>query len=428
VKKGHGIADIKDGVSEKDWYDWRWQLRNRITSLREVRKYLDLTPDEEAVMNLKDFPFRMAVTPYYFSLIDHANPNDPVRLQAVPRIQETFVSPADIRDPLAEEKDSPVQGLTHRYPDRVLLLITDQCAMYCRHCTRRRLSGETDSPMPMERIERAIEYIKKTPEVRDVLLSGGDPLTLSDDRLDLILGKIAAIDHVEIIRIGSRAPVVNPMRITEGLVKVLKKYPPIWFNTHFNHPAEITEEASKALAMLADGGVVLGNQSVLLRGINDNVDVIKNLVHRLVRNRVRPYYLYQCDLSQGISHFRTLVAEGIDMIESLRGHTSGLCVPTFIVDAPGGGGKIPLQPNYVISQKPGRVVLRNYEGTICTYTEPDFREPDEMRYSEMVEEPYRSTEGVMSLLRGNKLYIGPDDTKRNKRKGKEQGKESGKPQ
>ena len=409
------INEIKDSVPAKDWNDWHWQLKNRITSLEELKKYLTLTDEEEEVLKSNKFPFRTAITPYYLSIIEPNNPKDPVRLQAVPRIMEQHINPTDMNDPLHEDTDSPTPGLTHRYPDRVLLLVTDQCAMYCRHCTRRRLAGETDAPMSMERIDKAIEYIRNTPQVRDVVISGGDPLTLSDEKVDEILGKITAIEHVQIVRIGSRTPVVMPQRITDELITVLKKYPSIWLNTHFNHANEMTPEASAALAKLTENGIVVNNQSVLLRGINDNIDVMKNLVHKLLQNRVRPYYLYQCDLSMGIGHFRTQVSKGIEIIESLRGHTSGLAVPTFVVDAPEGGGKIPVQPQYLISQSPGRVILRNYEGVIATYTEPEFKEDNLNDYTAPVKKENRSQGGIISLIRGDKVSIGPE-TNRSKRK------------
>lgn len=360
----------------------------------------------------------MAITPYYLSLIDAKNPNDPVRLQSIPRIAESKLDPFDMPDPLHEDADAPVPGMTHRYPDRVLLLLTDQCGMYCRHCTRRRKAGETDAPMPRENVEKAFQYIESHKEVRDVILSGGDPLTLGDERLDEVLERLSKIKHVDIVRIGSRLPVVLPQRITEGLLRVLKKYKFVWLNTHFNHPREITPTSTAALAKLAEAGVVLGNQSVLLKGINDNVDVMKQLVHSLVKNRVRPYYIYQCDLSEGISHFRTPVSKGIEIIESLRGHTSGLCVPTYVVDAPGGGGKIPVMPNYIISQMPGRTILRNYEGFITSYTEPDYQPLNDKDYRDLCPNERKSTEGVMSLLRGKKVSIGPADTRRNQRRKK----------
>jgi len=402
--------------SSIEWNDWRWQLKNRVTSFEQLTNLIDLYPEEREIFEKQDFSFRVAITLYYLSLIDESNPFDPIRLQAIPRIMETGVSDFDMKDPLNEDGDSPTLGLTHRYPDRALLLVTDQCAMYCRHCTRRRKAGENDAPMPEEMVNKAIDYIQKKTEIRDVILSGGDPLTLSDERLDSILAKISAIDHVDIIRIGSRLPVVLPQRITEDLIKVLKKYPPLWFNTHFNHPQEITYEAKTALAKLADNGIVLGNQSVLLKRINDNVDVMKNLMHQLVKNRVRPYYIYQCDMSTGIEHFRTPISKGVEIMESLRGHTSGLCQPLFVVDAPGGGGKIPVMPNYILSTAPNKVVLRNYEGTITTYTEPGFITEQNNNYSGQCPQNKKSDEGIISLLRGDKLTIEPEQTKRKLRK------------
>ena len=398
-------------VTDAEWNDWKWQVRNRVETLEDLKKYLTLTKEEEEGISESLKTLRMAITPYYLTLIDPENPYCPVRRQAVPSIQELYRSPADLLDPLHEDEDSPVPGLTHRYPDRVLLLITDQCSMYCRHCTRRRFAGQSDSIMPSERIEKALEYIEKTPEVRDVLLSGGDALLVSDDRLEYIIKRLRAIEHVEIIRIGSRTPVVMPQRITPELCAMLKKYHPVWLNTHFNHPNEITPESSRACAMLADAGVPLGNQSVLLRGVNDCTHVMKRLVHGLVKMRVRPYYIYICDLSMGLEHFRTPVSKGIEIIESLRGHTSGYAVPTFVVDAPGGGGKTPVMPNYVISQAPGRVVLRNFEGVITTYTEP----AEYHNECHCPECEQKRTEGVASPLNGDKLSLEPSSLARHER-------------
>ncbi len=414
------VGKLNMDVDSEEWNDWRWQISNRITSYEELKKYVDLRPEEKEVFESGEFNFRMAITPYYLSKIDMGEENDPIRAQAIPRFAETQISKNDMEDPLHEDIDSPVPGITHRYPDRVLFLVTDQCSMYCRHCTRRRKAGETDKPAPDEQIEKSIEYVKNHPEVRDVLLSGGDPLTLSNERLDNIISRLYEIDHVEIIRIGSRVPVVLPQRITDDLIEVLKKYPPIWFNTHFNHPQEFTKESKEALRKLADAGIVLGNQTVLLKGINDNVDVMKKLMHKLVENRVRPYYIYQCDLSQGISHFRTPVSRGIEIIESLRGHTSGLCVPTFVVDAPGGGGKIPVQPNYVVSQTPGKIILRNYEGKICSYTEPDYEEQDQSKYKDTSEDRLKSKEGLMKLIRGENISIGPETLREKRAKDNEE--------
>ncbi|MBO7490819.1 MAG: lysine 2,3-aminomutase, partial [Bacteroidales bacterium] len=330
--------ELFPNVTDAEWNDWRWQVRNRVETLEELKKYIDLTPAEEEGVKKSLATLRMAITPYYLSLIDPNNPKCPIRRQAIPTAAEVHQSPADLLDPLHEDEDSPVPGLTHRYPDRVLFLITDMCSMYCRHCTRRRFAGQHDCESTQDRIQAAIDYIARTPQVRDVLLSGGDALMVGDKMLESIIQRLRAIPHVEIIRLGSRTPVVCPQRITDDLVNMLKKYHPIWLNTHFNHPNEVTEESMAACARLADAGIPLGNQTVLLRGVNDDTEIMKQLVHDLVRMRVRPYYIYQCDLSMGLEHFRTPVSKGIEIIENLRGHTSGYCVPTFVVDAPGGGG------------------------------------------------------------------------------------------
>ncbi len=339
-----------------------------------LEKVLGITfpPEERKKLQKTIDTFPLAATPYYLSLIkaeDYAN--DPIFRQAVPVPDELRVDECEFEDPLAEDSDSPVPGITHRYPDRVLFLVSNVCAMYCRHCTRKRRVGDRDRIPTWEEMEAGITYIREHPEVRDVLLSGGDPLMLPDDLLDRILTELRAIPHVEVIRIGSRTPVVLPFRITDGLVNVLKKHQPIWLNTHFNHPQEITPSAEKALAKLADAGIPLGNQSVLLAGVNDCPRIMKSLVQKLVKNRVRPYYLYQCDLSEGLSHFRTPVGKGIEIMENLIGHTSGFAVPTYVIDAPGGGGKIPVMPTYLISYSTNKVILRNFEGVISTYREPD---------------------------------------------------------
>ena len=403
--------DLFPNVTDAEWNDWRWQVRNRIETLDELKKYIKLTPEEEEGVKKSLATLRMAITPYYLSLIDPDNPKCPVRRQAIPTAAELYQSPADLLDPLHEDEDSPVPGLTHRYPDRVLFLITDMCSMYCRHCTRRRFAGQHDCESTQDRIQAAIDYIARTPQVRDVLLSGGDALMVGDKMLESIIQRLRAIPHVEIIRLGSRTPVVCPQRITDDLVNMLKKYHPIWLNTHFNHPNEVTEESMAACARLADAGIPLGNQTVLLRGVNDDTEIMKQLVHDLVRMRVRPYYIYQCDLSMGLEHFRTPVSKGIEIIENLRGHTSGYCVPTFVVDAPGGGGKIPVMPNYVISQSPHKVILRNYEGVITTYTEPE-------DYQENTCSPLpdkKHVEGVASLLHGEQMALEPNELARKKR-------------
>ena len=406
--------ELFPNVTDEQWNDWKWQVKNRIETLEDLKKYVTLTPEEEEGVKKTLQTLRRAITPSYISLIDPNNPDCPVRKQAVPTAKETYQSPADLLDPLHEDEDSPVPGLTHRYPDRVLLLITDMCSMYCRHCTRRRFAGQKDGESAIDRIDRAIEYIAKTPQVRDVLLSGGDSLCVSDERLEYIISRVRAIPHVEIIRLGSRTPVVCPQRITDDLVNMLKKYHPVWLNTHFNHPQEVTKEAAEACAKLANAGIPLGNQTVLLRGVNDCVNTMKKLMHELVKMRVRPYYIYQCDLSMGIEHFRTPVSKGIEIIEGLRGHTSGYAVPTFVVDAPGGGGKTPVMPQYVISQAPGKVVLRNFEGVITTYTEPtDYKNECNCEYCKAAQN--KSIEGVSSLLEGKGMAIEPSVLSRKER-------------
>lgn len=398
-------------VPDEQWNDWKWQVKNRVETVEDLKKYMTLTPEEEEGIEACLKTLRMAVTPYYLSLIDLNDPNDPVRKQAIPTAAELHQADADLLDPLHEDTDSPVKGLTHRYPDRVLFLITDMCSMYCRHCTRRRFAGHDDCSVPKDQVDACIEYIRNHPEVRDVLLSGGDALLVSDERLEYIISELRKIEHVEIVRIGSRTPVVMPQRITQELCDMLKKYHPIWLNTHFNHPNEITEESAAACARLADAGIPLGNQSVLLAGVNDCIHIMRRLMHGLVQMRVRPYYIYQCDLSFGLEHFRTPVSKGIEIIEALRGHTSGFAVPTFVVDAPGGGGKTPVMPNYVISQTPGRVILRNFEGVITTYTEPEHYDnscncPDcrAHKAAELV--------GIASLEQGEALALEPKGLKR----------------
>ena len=397
-------------VTDEQWNNWHWQVQNRIETLEQLKKYIKLTTEEENGVKESLKTLRMAITPYYLSLIDQSNPNCPVRKQAIPTHAETHHSAADLLDPLHEDGDSPAPGLTHRYPDRVLLLVTDMCSMYCRHCTRRRFAGQTDSSSSQDDISKAIDYIARTPQVRDVLLSGGDALMISDSRLESIISRLREIPHVEIIRIGTRTPVVCPQRITDDLVNMLKKYHPVWLNTHFNHPQEVTEESIAACERMANAGIPLGNQSVLLRGVNDCVPTMKKLVQQLVKMRVRPYYIYQCDLSMGLEHFRTPVSKGIELIENLRGHTSGYAVPTFVVDAPGGGGKTPVMPNYVISQGPHKVILRNFEGVITTYSEPDDYQDCQCEECKK----YR-TQGVASLINGQTLALEPEGLERKKR-------------
>ena len=402
-------------VTDDQWNDWQWQVANRITEIDQLKHLVNLTGEEEEGIRNCLKTLRMAITPYYALLMDPDDPECPIRKQAVPVTWELDESQCDLADPLSEDVDSPVPGLTHRYPDRVLLLITDQCSMYCRHCTRRRLAGSTDRAMPKDAIEQALDYIARTPAVRDVLISGGDALLVNNERLEYLLHRLRQIPHVEIIRFGTRTPVVLPQRITEDLCKLLRRFHPIWLNTHFNHPTEITPEAELACSMLADAGFPLGNQTVLLKGVNDCPYIIRKLVHQLVKMRVRPYYLYQCDLSEGLEHLRTSVAKGIEIIEMLRGHTSGLAVPTYVVDAPGGGGKIPVSPQYLISMSDEKVILRNYEGVICAYTEPEDRSSGCMECGICEDQiPIRS--GLAKLLGNRKISLVPKGNIRENRR------------
>lgn len=344
----------------------------------------------------------MAITPYFASLMDPRNPNCPLRRQVVPTVHELEKSPYDLADPLNEDAQSPVPGLVHRYPDRVLLVVTDQCASYCRHCTRRRLVGATLWQMNRAQVDRALAYIARTPAVRDVIISGGDPLLLPENDLEYILRCLRTIPHVEIVRIDTRTPVYLPQRITPELTAMLRRYHPLYINIHFDHPKEITVETERACGLLADAGIPLASQTVLLAGINDCPNVMKALMHRLLQIRVRPYYIFQCDLSEGIGHFRTPVSTGIAIIEALRGHTSGLAVPTFVIDAPGGGGKVPIGPQYLVSQSAERVVLRNYEGALATYPQPAAytgHRPEECPYCRAAA-ARGGGEGVAELLAG----------------------------
>lgn len=362
---------IDDPTSRPDyWYDWKWQLKNRITSLEQIRELIPLTRREEEGIKRAKGRLAMAITPYFFSLIDKTDPKCPIRKQAVPRLEEFSVASCEMVDPCGEDNHSPVPGLVHRYPDRALLIVTDSCAMYCRYCTRRRMVGEELPPMSIERFEDAYKYIKSKKAIRDVLISGGDPLMMKTDVLESYIKRLRSIPHLEIIRIGTRVPVTLPMRVDAGLVEMLRKYHPVYMSIHFSHPKEITPDVARACGMLADAGIPLGSQTVLLKGINDKPAVMKKLMQDLLKTRVRPYYIYQCDMVVGTNHFRTPVAVGINIMEELRGHTTGYAVPTFVVDAPGGGGKIPVAPTYLLSQAKGKVTLRNYENKIFNYIEP----------------------------------------------------------
>lgn len=394
-------------VREEEWRDWRWQVANRVCGLQELKQVLTLTPEEEAGIGSCLQSLRMAITPYYAALIDPDNPDCPIRRQAVPTAAELQFGRCELDDPLHEDRDSPVPGLTHRYPDRVLLLVTDQCSVYCRHCTRRRLAGVCDRPRSRAEIDACIQYIRETPAVRDVVVSGGDAFLIGDGLVEYILEQLRGISHVEIIRFGTRTPVVLPQRITSALCRILKKYHPVYVNVHFNHPAEITPAAAAACARLADAGVPLGNQAVLLRGVNDCPHLMRRLMQALLQIRVKPYYIYQCDMSQGIEHFRTPISSGIQTVEYLRGHTSGLAVPTFVVDAPGGGGKIPVMPQYLVSQNAGKVVLRNYEGMFTTYTEPRHYVDPEAPCAVCGGDHRDSKVGLTALLSGEKYSLSP---------------------
>jgi lysine 2,3-aminomutase len=367
----HKERSIWREVPLEDWRDWRWQMRNRIRTAEELARIMPISPREQRMIERAMDRFRFSVTPYYASLIDRDDPECPIRLQAVPGEGELQLGDFDIEDPLNEEGDRVAPGMTHRYPDRVLWVVVHECAMLCRHCTRKRKVGKRPAAITDEQLDLGIAYLKEHAEVRDVLLSGGDPFLLPDERIGHILARIRdEAPSVSIVRFGSRLPVTLPQRITDGLVEALRRHHPVYVNTHFNVPREFTPESEAALAKMADAGIPLGNQSVLLRGVNDCWALMRKLMHKLTANRVRPYYIYQCDLAEGLKHFRTTVAKGIEIMEHLRGHISGLAVPTLVVDAPGGGGKIPVHPNYIVSQHEHKVVLRNFEGRIVAYEEP----------------------------------------------------------
>lgn len=402
-KRAPIFADIPD----EKWNNWRWQLSNRINTVEEFEKVIPLSDSERKALSATDL-FRVDITPYYISLIDPDDPDDPIRKQVVPTAKELIPFTAMMEDSLAEDRHSPVPGLVHRYPDRVLMLVTTQCASYCRYCTRSRIVGDPSATFSRAEFEMQIEYLKRTPQVRDVLLSGGDPLVLAPKILEEILRRLREIPHIEIVRIGSRVPVFLPMRITEDLTEMLQKYHPLWLNIHVNHPNEISSELEKACDRLTRAGVPLGNQAVLLAGVNDNVHIQRELVHKLVRLRVRPYYLYQCDLVEGAGHFRTPVAKGLEIMEGLRGHTSGYAVHQYIIDAPGGGGKIPLSPNYLLSQSDHKIILRNYEGYITTYEEPTDYLPSDAAKFKGIKRSEPGQSGVFGLLEGDQMFIKPD--------------------
>jgi lysine 2,3-aminomutase len=404
-KRAPFYADVPD----EKWNDWRWQLSHRLNTAEEIEKVIPLTEGERKALQTSGL-FRVDVTPYFISLIDPDDLNDPVRQQIIPRSEELQAFTAMMEDSLAEDRHSPVPGLVHRYPDRVLMLVTTQCASYCRYCTRSRIVGDPGQTFSRQEFEAQIEYLKSTPQVRDVLLSGGDPLVLAPKILEEILSRLREIPHIEILRIGSRVPVFLPMRVTQQLCDMLEKYHPLWTNIHINHPNEITQELADACDRMSRAGIPLGNQAVLIAGVNDCVHIQREMVQKMTRIRVRPYYLYQCDLVEGAGHFRTPVAKGVEIIEGLRGHTSGYAVPQFIVDAPGGGGKIPVMPNYQISASDHKIILRNYEGYVTTYEEPTeykAHDPATCPYCQN-KRPEPGQTGITGLLDGEEMFIKPE--------------------
>lgn len=367
--RSHAPGYWPEEAMEK-WDDYKWQLRNRINSLAELEQHLNLSHEERSGIILSGNRLAMSITPHFLNLVDKDDPNCPIRRQIIPRMEESLDDPLEMDDPCGEDSHMPVPGLVHRYPDRVLFLVTDRCASYCRYCTRSRVVSGVGEQQLETQWEAAFEYLEKTPTVRDVLLSGGDPLLFSDSKLEKILSRLRSIPHIQFVRIGSRIPIFLPQRITDSLCDMLKKYHPLFISIHTNHPKELTTEVKAGLEKLANAGVPTGNQSVLLKGVNDDVPTQKALVHKLLMCRARPYYLYQCDLIKGSSHLRTSVAKGIEIIEGLRGHTTGYAIPQYVIDGPGGGGKIPLNPNYITQRDEQRVTLRNYEGKEFTYPEP----------------------------------------------------------
>jgi lysine 2,3-aminomutase len=404
-KRAPAFADVPD----EKWNDWHWQLSNRLNSVEDFEKVLVLTESERKALSSPGL-FRVDITPYFLSRIDPNDPDDPIRKQVIPTAGEISDFTGMMEDSLAEDRHSPVPGLVHRYPDRALMLVTTQCASYCRYCTRSRIVGDPTQTFSRADFEAQLDYLRRTPQIRDVIISGGDPLTLAPKLLEELLSRLREIESIEIIRIGSRVPVFMPQRITAELTDMLQKYHPLWMNIHVNHPNEISAELAEATDKLTRAGIPLGNQSVLLAGVNDCTHIMRQLVQDLMRIRVRPYYLYQCDLVEGAGHFRTPVAKGIEIIEGLRGHTSGLAIPTYVVDAPGGGGKIPIMPNYQISASDHKIIMRNYEGYITSYEEPQgykAHDPKTCKYCQNKKaEPGQS--GVSGMLDGEQMFIKPE--------------------
>ena len=369
ISFGRGYWE-KENIDDSKWNNFRWQLQNRVTNLSQLENHLNLSNKERNGVILSGNKLSLSITPHFFNLIEADNPDCPIRKQVIPTVDEISVSSEEMSDPCGEDSHMPVPGLVHRYPDRVLFLLTDRCASYCRYCTRSRVVSGAGENNLKTNFEDAFQYLENNKSIRDVLFSGGDPLLYADNKLEKIIKRIRSIKHIEFIRIGTRIPIFLPQRITPNLCNMLKKYHPLWMSVHTNHPKELTSEVKQALEMLADSGIPLGNQSVLLKGVNDDISTMKSLVHKLLQCRVRPYYLYQCDLIEGSSHLRTSASKGIEIIEGLRGHTSGYAVPQFVIDAPGGGGKIPINPEYVVEKNSKQLKIRNYEGKSFIYPEP----------------------------------------------------------
>lgn len=406
-QSAHKIDQLK---TTPQWSDWRWQMRNRIRNLAKFSVWFPaLRERSEATEAAAKFP--LAITPYYASLIRNCDESDPIFQMSVPQAQELWNPPFLRDDPLEEDHDMPVPGLVRRYPDRALLIVTTACAMYCRHCTRKRVTGVRETCISPARLKRSVEFLKKNPDIKEIIISGGDPFTLSNDKLEMILKALREVPHLDVIRFGTRTPVTMPMRITEELCAMIKKYHPIWINTHFNHPSEMTPEAAAACGRLVDAGVPVGNQSVLLRGINDDPDVMEVLLRGLIRMRVRPYYLFQCDLVPGVEHFRTPISRGIEIMEAMRGRLTGIAIPQYVVDTPHGGGKVPVLPNYIISQSPTHTVLRNFEGMMVSYPEPYAEERLAREFG-----PARKSATVWDLASGNSSKIQPENSDRQKRR------------
>lgn len=366
------ILSFFPGATQADWEDWRWQIRNRIRTLDMAKKVFQLTDNEVKGIQGAGDKLTMSIPPYWASIIDPRDAACPIRLQSVPQGHEFETAPEELLDPCGEEGSSAVKGLVHRYPDRVLFLVNEMCAMYCRYCTRSRMVGDGNHTLNLSTYEPALNYIREHKEIRDVLISGGDPLTLADRTLEFLISSLKAIPHVEFVRIGTRIPVTMPQRVTPELLAIFKKYSPIWMSIHFNHPKEVTARVKHACNLIADHGIPMGSQTVLLRGVNDKPEIMKELFHKLLQIRVRPYYIYQCDPIVGSKHFRTTVETGINIMENLRGHTTGYAVPTYVIDGPGGGGKIPVAPNYIVSSEGGRHVVRNFKGELYTYIDPEY--------------------------------------------------------